>query len=81
MAGAMLSKSLIHISFDQWGCVSSLIFDLRQTMVEVMKIISFGRKAITNPESILKSNNSTFPKVIKESNHLIKAMVFPVVIH
>ena len=27
--GAMLSKSLIQFSFDGWGCVSSLFFDLR----------------------------------------------------
>ena len=27
--GAMLSKSLIQFSFDGWGCVPSLLFDLR----------------------------------------------------
>ena len=29
MGGAMLSKSLIQISVDGWGCVPSLLFDLR----------------------------------------------------
>ena len=29
MGRAMLSKSLIQFSVDGWGCVSSLLFDLR----------------------------------------------------
>ena len=29
MHGAVLSKSLIQFSVDGWGCVSSLLFDLR----------------------------------------------------
>ena len=29
MGGAMLSKSLILFSIDGWGCVPSLLFDLR----------------------------------------------------
>ena len=29
MDGAMLSKSLIQFSVDGWGCVPSLLFDLR----------------------------------------------------
>ena len=29
MSGAMLSKSLIQLSVDGWGCVPSLLFDLR----------------------------------------------------
>ena len=29
MRGAMLSKSLIQFSVDGWGCVPSLLFDLR----------------------------------------------------
>ena len=34
----MLSKSLIPFSVDGWGCVPSLIFDLRPVMVQVMRI-------------------------------------------
>ena len=30
MGRAMLIKSLIQFSVDGWGCVSSLLFDLRQ---------------------------------------------------
>ena len=33
MGRAMLSKSLIQISVDGWGCVSSLLFIWGQTMV------------------------------------------------
>ena len=29
MGGAMLSKSLFQFSVDGWGCVPSLLFDLR----------------------------------------------------
>ena len=45
MAGVMLTKSLIQFSVDGWGCVPSLLFDLGQATVEVMKItvISFKR--------------------------------------
>ena len=44
MGGAMLSKSLIQFSVDGQGCVPSLLFDLRPTMVEKMKIMtSFKR--------------------------------------
>ena len=33
MGRAMLSKSLIQISFDEWGCVPSPLFDLRPNYV------------------------------------------------
>ena len=34
MGRAMLSKSLIQVSIDGWGCVPSLLFDLRQNYGE-----------------------------------------------
>ena len=40
MDGAIFSKSVIQFSVDGWGCVPSLLFGLRQTMVEVMKIMA-----------------------------------------
>ena len=45
IGGAMLSKSLIQFSVDGQGCVPSLLFDLNQTMMEVMKkmVTSFKR--------------------------------------
>ena len=42
-----------------------------------MQRADFGRKAMTNLDNILKSNNVTLPTKI----HIVKAMAFPVVMH
>ena len=42
---------------------------------EIQRHLLLGRKALTNPDSILKSRNITLPTKV----HLVKAMVFPVV--
>ena len=42
---------------------------------EVKRRLFLGRKAMTNPDSILKSGGITLPTKV----HLVKAMVFPVV--
>ena len=39
--------------------------------------VFFGRKVMTNLDSILKSRDVTLPTKV----HLVKAMVFPVVMH
>ena len=44
---------------------------------EIKRCLLFGRKAMTNIENILKSRDTTLPTKI----HLIKAMVFPVVMY
>ena len=44
---------------------------------EIKRCLLFGRKAVTNLESILKSRDITLPTKVC----LVKAMVFPVVIH
>ena len=44
---------------------------------DVKRHLLFGRKAITNLDSILKSRGITLPTKI----HLVKAMVFPVVMY
>ena len=44
---------------------------------EIKRHLLLGRKAMTNLDSILKSRDITLPKKI----HLVKAMVFPVVIY
>ena len=44
---------------------------------EIKKCLLLGRKVMTNLDSILKSRNITLPTKI----HLVKAMVFPVVIY
>ena len=44
---------------------------------EIKRCLLLGRKAMTNLESILKSRNLTLPTKV----HLVKAMVFPVVMY
>ena len=44
---------------------------------EVKRRSLLGRKVMTNPDSILKSRDITLPTKV----HLIKAMVFPVVMY
>ena len=44
---------------------------------EIKKHFLFGRKAVTNLDSILKSRDITVPTKV----HIVKAMVFPVVMY
>ena len=44
---------------------------------EIKRCLLLGRKAMTNPDSILKSRDITLPTKI----HLVKAMVFPIVMY
>ena len=44
---------------------------------EIKRYFLFGRKVMTNLDSILKSRDITLPTKV----HLVKAMVFPVVIY
>jgi len=44
---------------------------------EIKRRLLFGRKILTNLDRILKSRDMTLPKKV----HIIKAMVFPVVIY
>ena len=44
---------------------------------EIKRRLLIGRKVMTNPDSILKSRDFTLPTKV----HLVKAMVFPVVIY
>ena len=44
---------------------------------ELKRCLLLGRKAMTNLDSILKSRDSTLPTKV----HLVKAMVFPVVMY
>ena len=44
---------------------------------EIKKQLVLGRKAIANPDSILKSRDITLPKKI----HIVKDIVFPVVMN
>ena len=44
---------------------------------EIKRRLLLGRKVMTNPDSILKSRDTTLPTKV----HLVKAMVFPVVMY
>ena len=44
---------------------------------EIKKCLLLGRKAMTNLDSILKSRDITLPTKV----HLVKAMIFPVVMY
>ena len=44
---------------------------------EITRCLFLGRKVMTNLDSILKSRDITLPKKV----HLVKAMVFPVVMY
>ena len=44
---------------------------------EIKRLLLLGRKAMTNLDSILKSRDIT----LMTKGHLVKAMVFPVVMH
>ena len=44
---------------------------------EIKRCLVLRRKVMTNPDSILKSRDITFPAKVR----LVKAMVFPVVMH
>ena len=44
---------------------------------EIKRNLLLGRKAMTNPDSILKSRDITLPTKV----HLVRAMVFPVVMY
>ena len=44
---------------------------------KIKRCLLFGRKVMTNLDSIFKSRDITFPTKV----HLVKAMVFPVVMH
>ena len=44
---------------------------------EIKRLLPLGRKAMTNLDSILKNRDITLPVKV----HLVKAMVFPVVMY
>ena len=44
---------------------------------EIKRCLLLGRKVMTNLDSIFKSRDITLPTMV----HLVKAMVFPIVVH
>ena len=60
--------------FTFWGSKINAVGDRSH---EIKRHLLLGRKAMTNLDSILKSRNITLPAKV----HLVKAMVFPVVMY
>ena len=44
---------------------------------EIRRHLLLGRKAMTNPDNVLKSKDITLPTKV----HIVKAMVFPIVMY
>ena len=67
----------------QWKTVSDFIFGGSQITAdgdyshEIKRRLLFGRKVMTNLDSIFKSRDITLPTKLR----LVKAMVFPVVMY
>ena len=57
-----------------WGSKITADVDCR---LEIKRHLLLGRKVMTNLDSILKSSDITLPTKV----HLVKAMVFPVVMY
>ena len=58
-----------------WGAPKSL--QMVTASMKLKDVLLFGRKAMTNLDSILKTRDLTLPTKV----HLVKAMVFPVVVY
>ena len=50
-------------------------FEMAECSHEIRRRLLFGRKALTNLDSVLKSRDITLPTKVR----LVKAMIFPVV--
>ena len=75
--------SLWQIDEETMGIVTDFILGGSKTTAdgdcshEIKRRLLFGRKAMTNLDSILKNRDLTLPTKV----HLVKAMVFPVVMN
>ena len=67
-----IMETVIHFIF-----LDSKINADGDSSYEIKRCLLLGRKAMTNVDSILKSRDITLPKKV----HLVKAMVFPVVMY
>ena len=67
----------------QWKQWQTFIFMVSKSTAdgdcshEIKRCLLLGRKAVTNLDSIFKSRDITLPKKV----HIVKAMIFPVVIY
>ena len=61
----------------QWKQSQTLFWGAPKSLQMVTAALLFGRKVMTNLDSIFKSRDITLPTKV----HLVKAMVFPVVMY
>ena len=66
-----------HIEGEQVEAVTDFIFLGGDCSQEIKRCLLLGKKAVTNPDSILKSRDITLPTKVR----LVKAMVFPVIMY
>ena len=66
------SENSVRLYF--WGCKITADGDCSH---EIKRRLLLGRKVMTNLDSMLKSRDITLPTKV----HLVKAMVFPVVMY
>ena len=59
------------------GCLSQMLEPDAYCSHEIKRQLLFGRKVMTNLDSILKSRDITLPTKVR----LVRAMVFPVVMY
>ena len=72
-----------EIDGEQWKQCQALFLGAPKSLQmmtaahKIKRCLLFGRKAMTNLESILESRDITLPRKV----HLVKAMVFPIVMY
>ena len=74
IVSGLIFRSLIHFEFIFVGSKLTAKGDFRH---EIKRQLLLGRKAMINLDSILKSRDITLPTKV----HLVKVMVFPVVMY
>ena len=78
----MWSHHFMEIDGETVETVTGLIFGFQNhadgdCSHEIKRCLLLGRKVMTSLDSILKNRDSTLPTKV----HLVKAMIFPVVMH
>ena len=78
-AGPITSRQIDGKQWKQWETIfgDSKITADGDCSHEIKRCLLLGRNAMTNLDSMLKSSNITLPTKV----HLVKAMVFPVVMY
>ena len=76
MANRETKETVTDFIFLQ-GCLSQMLEPDAYCSHEIKRQLLFGRKVMTNLDSILKSRDITSPTKV----HLVKAMAFPVVMY